>query len=60
MSELPQKIVVEVISSADVKRLEERDEDICKEITRVREELIGLRRTVYELMEVLGNKRAKR
>lgn len=41
MSELPQKIVVEVISSADVKRLEERDEDICKEITRVREELIG-------------------
>lgn len=55
-----QRIIVELVSSADVKRLEERDEDLRKEIKRLEAKVDGLHRTVYELMEAIGNLRSKR
>lgn len=56
----PLRIVVEVVSSADVKRLEGRDDDLREEIRRVEKKLEGLHGTMYELMETLGNLRSKR
>lgn len=56
----PIRIVVEVVSHADVARLEARDEDIRKEISRVEGKLDGLHRTLYELLESIGKLRSKR
>ena len=58
--DLPTRIVVEVVSSADVKRLEDRDEDIRSEVARLEGKLDGLHRTIYELIETIGNIRNKR
>lgn len=58
--DLPTHIVVEVVSSADVKRLEDRDEDIRSEVARLESKLDGLHRTIYELIETIGNIRNKR
>lgn len=58
--EKPFRIVVEVVSSADVKRLEARDDDVRDEIKRVENKLNGLHRTLYELLEALGDGRSKR
>lgn len=55
----PMRIVVEVISSADVKRLEGRDDDLWQEIARVEGKLEGLHKTLYELMERLSRPRGK-
>lgn len=55
MSDQPQKIVVELVSSADVSRLEDRDEDIRRELNQLRKEFEGLRRSFYELLEVFGD-----
>ena len=57
---LPEKIVVEVISHADVERLERRDEDLRQEIKALEGKIEGLRRTIYEVMEALGRLRSKR
>ena len=54
-SDQPVRIVVELVSSADVKRLEARDEDIHSEILQLRRENEGLRRSFYELLEVFGD-----
>lgn len=56
----PVRIVVELVSSAEVKRLEDRDEEIRNEIKRVEQKVDGLHRTMYELMEALSNLRSKR
>lgn len=56
----PARIVVELISSADVKRLESRDEDIRCEVQRLRGEVEGLRRSFYELLETIGDIRHSR
>lgn len=56
----PIRIVVEVVSHADVKRLEDRDDDIRKEVARVESKLEGVHRTLYEVIEALGNLRGKR
>ena len=56
----PWRIVVEVVSSADVKRLEACDEDIRKELNQLRRENEALRRSFYELLEVFGDLKRSR
>lgn len=53
----PPRIVVELVSSEAVRRLEARDEDLRKEITRLEKRLEGVNRTVYELLETLALQR---
>lgn len=61
LSDQPQqRIVVEVISHADVERLERRDEDLHEEIKALERKIEGLHRTIYEVMEALGRLRGKR
>lgn len=55
----PVKIVVELVSSADVKRLEARDDDLREEIKRLEKRLEGVNRTLYELLETLAQQRRK-
>lgn len=55
----PIRIVVEVVSSADVKRLEDRDDKIKDYVKSLEDRIEGLHRTVYELMEVLSKFRSK-
>lgn len=52
----PVRIVVELVSSADVKRLEDRDEELRKEISQVMKRIEGLNRTFYEFLEAYGGK----
>ncbi len=60
MSDVPTKIIVEVVSSADVKRLEARDDDLREEISRLEKKVLGLHSTMYELMEAIGRLRDNR
>lgn len=61
MSDEPsQRIVVELVSSADVKRLEDRDDEIRNELKRVEQKVDGLHRTIYELMEAISKLKSKR
>lgn len=55
--EQPIRVIVEVVSSADVKRLEDRDDDVRAEVTRLEGKLEGLHRTIYELLETIGRYR---
>lgn len=55
MPEGEMRIVVELVSSADVKRLEDRDEDVRCEVEQLRREMEGLRRSFYELLEKFGD-----
>lgn len=55
----PIRVVVEVVSSADVKRLEDRDEDLKKEIAQLNRRIEGLHRVLYETIEALGGRRSK-
>lgn len=59
MSDQPIRIVVEVVSSADVKRLEKRDEDVRSEVAKLEQKINALHRTIYELMEALSNLKSK-
>ena len=52
--DIPERIIVEVVSSSDVKRLEGRDEDIRKEIQELARRVDGLHRTLYELLSTLS------
>lgn len=56
----PTRIIVELVSSADVVRLEARDEDLRKELDQMRREYEGLRRSFYELLEVFGDLKRSR
>ena len=56
----PIRVIVEVVSSADVSRLEARDEDIREEVKQLRRENEALRRSFYELLEVFGEIRGNR
>lgn len=56
----PFRIIVEVVSSADVKRLEARDEENRAEVARLESKLDGLHRTLYELIETIGSLHNKR
>lgn len=54
MEQQPIRIIVEVVSSADVRRLEERDEKILEDVKRVQERTEALNRILFEMMERLG------
>lgn len=58
--QLPNKITVELISSADVKRLEARDDDLRQLIEQQSKRIDGLHQTVYELMDLISRLRSKR
>ena len=58
--QLPNKIIVELVSSADVKRLEARDEELREIIRQQERKIDGLHRTVYELMDLISKLRGKR
>ena len=55
----PTRILVELVSSADVKRLEDRDDELREEIKRLEKRLEGVNRTLYELLETLAQQRRK-
>ena len=55
----PTRIVVELVSSADVKRLEDRDEELREEIKRLEKRFEGLNRSFYELLETIAQQRRK-
>lgn len=56
----PVRVVVELVSSEAVKRLEDRDDDLREYVQRLEKRLEGLNRTVYELMEVISKLRSRR
>ena len=53
------RIVVEMVSSADVRRLEAADQDLLSEIKRLEGLIEAQRRTMYELMETIAVFRRK-
>lgn len=55
----PTRIVVELVSSQDVKRLEERDDDLREEIKRLEKRFEGLNRSFYELLETIAQQHRK-
>lgn len=55
-----QRIIVEVVSHADVERLEQRDDLLRAEIEALDRKIEGLHRTMYELMETISKLRSKR
>ena len=55
MPDLPVRVVVELLSNAEVKRLEDRDDDVRKEVLQLRREVEALRRSFYELLERFGS-----
>ena len=56
----PSKIIVELVSSADVKRLEARDDELRQLIEQQDRRIDGLHRTIYELMDLISKLRSKR
>ncbi len=54
-SDQPIRVVVELLSSAEVKRLEGRDDDVRKELIQLRREMEALRRSFYDLLERFGS-----
>ena len=59
MTDLPSKIVVEVLTPETVSRLEARDEDLRKEIKNLENRMDGLHRTIYELIDAIGTLRKR-
>lgn len=56
----PRRIIVELVSSADVRRLEACDEELRQIIQDQDRRIEGLHRTIYELMETISKLRSKR
>lgn len=59
MPDLPERIVVEVLTPETVNRLEARDEELRKEIKNLENRMDGLHRTIYELIDAIGQLRKK-
>lgn len=57
MPELPDRIVVEVLTPETVRRLEARDEELRKEIKNLESRMDGIHRTIYELIDAIGKLR---
>ena len=55
----PVRVVVELVSSESVRRLEQRDEDLREEIRRLEKRFEGLNRSFYELLETIAQQRRK-
>jgi len=51
----PVRVVVELLSSAEVKRLEDRDDDVRRDVAQLRREVEALRRSFYDLLERFGS-----
>ena len=58
--QVPIRVVVELVSSADVKRLEGSDDELRNELKQLRKENEALRRSFYELLEVFGDLKRSR
>lgn len=56
----PVRVVVELLQSADVARLEARDEALRQEIQQLERKIEGLHRTLYESLDVISSFRNKR
>lgn len=56
----PVRIIVEVVSAADVTRLEARDEDIREEVKKLERKLEGVHRTLYEVIESISKLRGRK
>lgn len=59
-SDQPIRVIVEVVSNEAVRRLEARDDDLRAEVKRLEDRIVGLNRTIYELMETIGKLRNRR
>lgn len=59
MPDLPERIVVEVLTPETVNLLEARDEELRKEIKNLENRMDGLHRTIYELIDAIGKLRKK-
>lgn len=57
MADQERRIVIELVSHADVARLEARDDAIKAENAQLRKELNAVRARLYELMEAIGDLR---
>ena len=55
----PTRVVVELVSSESVRRLEARDEELREEIKRLEKRFEGLNRSFYELLETIAQQRRK-
>ena len=51
------RIVVEIVSHADVRRLEERDDELRKLIDQQNRRIEGLHRTIFDLIDAIGKRR---
>lgn len=58
--EKPIRIIVEVVSAADVARLEARDEDVRAELKQLERKLEGLHRTLYEVIDTISKVRNRK
>lgn len=56
MNQNERRIIVELVSSADVRRLEDRDEDVRNEVSQLRREVEALRRQLYDFLERFGGR----
>lgn len=56
----PVRIIVEMVSSETVRRLEARDDDLREYVSTLEKRIEGLHRHIYELMETISNLRSKR
>lgn len=54
------RIIIEMVSHADVARLEARDEDIRAEVKALERKLEGLHRTMYELIDTIASLRGRK
>ncbi len=54
------RIIVELVSSADVARLEALHQDSLAKIQDLQRQIDGLHRTVYDLLEAFSSGRLKR
>ena len=55
----PIRVVVEVVSSEVVNRLEKENSDLRSEVSHLEKRLESVNRTLYELMEVLAELKRK-
>ena len=55
MSTNERRIIVEVVSGADVRRLDQSDSDIRAEVQQLRGEVEALRRQLFEVISVFGD-----
>lgn len=58
-SEQPTRIVVELVASADVKRLEEADRHVLDEVQALNKRIDALQRMYFECLEIIRDIRRR-